>query len=479
MKTTTFKNILALSACIGVCIGLVSCVGQSSDPMEKYSQLKVSVPTSQTSEHQTIAPDVFSDADQLESTELLELKPKLLELNLQGTSEVNNANFLEEQEGILYFKVTPKSLKITKYSVELTDFTMGSQPLNQRPVIKSTDKANIFGLFWKAPAGIIPAGLNFISLKAKIVMTVTETSDANLKGLIDEDTLHFIVSRNNSVPKILGRSKLDAGIDEGKSLSFSVDIEDPGSAISPRIPEIQITPYVYANKEAFRADGSKYVDMDYDNFDNQKNPERLTDKTGSNKWRFHLKMTIEQLPLDRDRQGIENPMAPSVDVCFNIRAISALTTQSVQQQICLKARYAAQAPVLKWDEGTNFDVVAGKNNILKFKIQSGNDLGETTLKDPAKQIAGLTGTKDLKCSHETSDKLSSQVCELNWAPSCVKTQTVKKLTLKLDNKTGNKSKSQSFTKEFNIIPNEVDCVKKPAPKTTKPAASTDSKTKGA
>lgn len=457
-KQLTIKNLLLVTTSMG----LISCVGQGSDPMSKYADLKVSQPTSQQSETQFVAPDVFTDANPLDASEIVDLK-------LQGTNEVNNANFLENQEGVLYFKVLPKSTKIVKFNVELTDFTMGTQVISQKPIIYATDKANIFGMKWKAPVGIIPAGVSYVTLQATIKSSVIEAVDANLKGLENINKITFIVSRNNSVPKILGRSSLAAGIEEGQSVGFTVDIEDSATSTSPKIPEMQVTPYIYSNTEAYRADGAKYVSMD----DSVKeNPKRFSD--GANKWRFYFKINVDELPLDRDRKGIANPLAPDVDVCFHIRALSVINTQSEQQQVCFKARYAAQAPVIVWENESLKEVTAAVPTTLKFKIASANDLGQVDLKEPQSQVSELTGSKELKCSSESGGKLSSQVCELSWTPSCVKTATVKKLTLKVDNKTGSKLKSQIFTKEFTILPNEEACTKKVVTKST-----TAEKTKGA
>lgn len=469
-KQLTIKNLLLVTTSMG----LISCVGQSSDPMSKYADLKVSQPTSQQSETQFVAPDVFTDASPLEASEIVDLK-------LQGTNEVNNANFLENQEGVLYFKVLPKSTKISKFNVEMTDFSMGTQVISQRPMLYATDKANIFGLKWKAPVGLIPAGVSYVTLQATIKSSVVEASDANLKGLENLNKITFIISRNNSVPKILGRSSLAAGIDEGQSVGFTVDIEDSATSSSPKIPEMQVTPYIYSNTEAYRADGSKYVSMD----DSVKeNPKRFSD--GSSKWRFYFKVNVDELPLDRDRKGIENPLSPAVDVCFHIRALSVINTQSEQQQVCFKARYAAQAPVIVWENEALKEVTSSVASVMKFKIASGNDLGQVELKDPQGQVSELSGSKELKCSSEVGGKLSSQVCELSWTPACVKTATTKKLTLKIDNKTGSKQKSQIFTKEFTVLPNEEACTKKPATKSTttpksKSATSTSTakKTEGA
>lgn len=457
-KQLTIKNLLLVTTSMG----LISCVGQGSDPMSKYADLKVSQPTSQQSETQFVAPDVFTDANPLEASEIVDLK-------LQGTNEVNNANFLENQEGVLYFKVLPKSTKIVKFNVELTDFTLKNQDVRQKPIIFATDKANIFGMKWKAPMGLIPAKENYIDVDATIKSTVVEATDHSLDRLSNEKIIKIYINKDRSIPVITGKSDLSLGIEEGQSFNFTVDIEDKASDLNPKIPDLLIEKYKSSNTEAFVADISRFVELDPSV---KENPMRFTNLT--TKWRFFYKIHIDQLQLDRDRKGIENPLSPSVNACFLIQAQSSINTYSIQHQICTKARYAAQAPVIIWENEALKEVTASVATTIKFKIASANDLGQVELKEPQSQVSELTGSKDLKCSSEAGGKLSSQVCELNWTPACIKTATVKKLTLKVDNKTGSKLKSQIFTKEFTILPNEEACTKKVATKST-----TAEKTKGA
>ncbi len=419
---------------------LMSCMGQSSNPLEKYADLKTGLPTVQVSETQHYVPDVFTAANIPSGTEISDLK-------LQGPNEVNTANFIEGKEGILYFKVLPKSTKITQYAVEITDF-----PISPRPIVKVLNLNNMYGIQWTPPAGVIPAGQSYITLQLKIKTTVVEATDLNLKGMYKNDILNLYITKTNSTPKILGRTNLDAGLDEGQTQAFTMDVDDPASAFSPKFPEIQITPYVYSNTEAFRADGTRYITMD-----NSKavNPERLGES--KTQWRFYFILQVDQLPLDRDRRGIENPLAPSVDVCFHVRAISVLQTQSPQLQICYKGRYAAQLPVLTWENDALKEVKAGITTTLKFKILSGNNLGEVSLKDAVKQVSGLTGKKDLICTATHPDQKAVQDCELTWTPTCLKTPLTKKLSLKIDNQVGKKSKSQSFVREWTIVPSEDNC----------------------
>lgn len=450
MKTMTTKSLLLLSA-LPV---LMSCMGQSSDPMQAYSELKTGMPTAEKSETQSYALPVFTSPSKLTRDELIALK-------VQGTNEVNTANFLEGKPGVLYFKVVRGSTKITDDLVEPVDF-----PISSRPKIeKHPESSQVYGISWTPPQGVIPAGQLFVELKLKIKMTVTKATDTNLVGLVKYDDISLVVSRDNSVPTILGHTKLDGGIDEGQApVAFTVDIEDPASAASTLLPDVRISSYIFSNTEAYRADGSRFVFLDNSK---KPNPEKLS---GSSKWRFHYLINLADLPLDKDRRGIDNPLSPSVDICFHVEAISVIKTYSaVKKQICFKGRYAAQAPTLTWENDAIKEIKAGAPTVLKFSIQSVNGLGQVSLKNANQQISGLTGKKDIVCFAGT-DK---QSCELTWFPTCLKSNLVKKLNLKIDNVTGKKTKSQTFTKEFVVVPSEENC---PAPVAKAPAAKAAPKT---
>ncbi len=471
IKMKTFLNQKSASAicrtfsCLALSLLLTSCIGSSSNPLAAYSELKSAQPTGKTSESQMIVPEVFTPLTVLEDTEVRSL-------NLQGTQGErnsyqgsNNARFLEEQEKTFFFKVLPKSQKITKYSTQISDIFLGTQSLPFRPEIRETTVPNVFSLTWKAPFGTIPNGELFILLDTKIQVTVLEATSPHLVGLTKLDSLPLLLTRDNSVPLLyVERSRLEAGIDEGKILDFEVDLEDPGSLLSPKIPLLQVTAHPYTNTEAFRADGSPFVSLKCSQKTGSScdpnfiNPKRFTDNP--KKWKFYLQINADKLPLDKDRLGKDNPLSPEVDVCFNLRAISVLNTYSPDQQVCLKARYAAQTPILKWEDENQIKLTAGELNVIKFKISSANDLGKVDISNPTKQLSLISGSKKLECRPETPEKLTSQVCELSWTPSCVQKDTLKKISLKVDNLTGIKTKSATFSKDFTLVPSQTACLKK-------------------
>lgn len=450
------KNMIQLTAVLGLTACLASCMGQSSNPMEKYGDLKTGLPTSEVSETQSLALDVFTAAKIPTGTEFADLQ-------LQGTGEVNNSNFLEGKEGILYFRLGPKSAKVTKWDMKVVDF-----PISSRPTLVATKHNNVTGIKWTPPVGTIPPGRNSINLKLNIQTVVAETSDTNLRGIMRSDIVDIFVTRNESIPSISIITKLENGYDEGQTVPFIVEVDDSTSALSPKAPDVRFGNYRYSNTEAFRADGFLYMKPD----PNHPAPERVAGS--KTRWRFYSLIKADPLELDRNRLGVEDLKSSSVDVCFYVQAYSSLQISTAPVQVCYKGRYAAQAPVIKWENDALKEVKGGGTTVIKFTIASSNGLGQIGLKSPANQISGLTGKKELVCSTPDAANLSVQSCELTWTPLCVKAPLTKKLTLKVDNVTGKKTKSESFVRELVVVPSEENCptpVKieaKPAP--TKPAA---------
>lgn len=443
MKTLLAQSILVL----GTSSLLISCMGQSSNPMKKYSDLRSGLPTTEQSEAQKFVPGVFTTAQIPDSV------ADVSQFLIPGVQEVNSTNFKEGQEGILYFKLAPKSPKITLYKLEITDFSSSS-----RPILVAAKQDHLHGLRWTPPIGIIPSNKPNVTLKIQILTKVIAATDPNLIGLASSDSINIFVTKDTSVPKLFLRTNLDAGVDEGqKAISYIIDVDDPSSINYPKAPSVRIDSYVYSNTEAFRANGYRYLQLDESK---SVNPERVSGKPST--WRFHYLLNVDELPLDRNRLGAENPLAPSVDVCFLVSAMGALNVSSIQEQVCFQGRYAAQPAVLQWENDAIKEIKAGVPTTLKFKISSPNGLGEVNIKNAASQISNLTGNKDLVCTFEGENKSAKQ-CELTWKPACIATALNKKLTLKVESATGKKSKTQSFSKDFVVTPDEDNCPK-PTPK---------------
>ncbi|MEK6772917.1 MAG: hypothetical protein AABY64_03160 [Bdellovibrionota bacterium] len=438
MKTKFLQIAVGVHLCAALLMLLPGCGGQSSDPLKKYKDVKGEPLTEggPQSEDQKIIPDLFT-------------------VEMGESDQSRSGNLIEGKEGQILIKISPKSTKISNFTVSLLDF-----PLQDQPKIQVTSTPGIYALMWKPPMGIIPPGAQGTEVATKILVTPTEASDSRLIGVAGKpEKIVIFISRNNAQPKILNYTSLENGVDEGQKIPFSIEIEDPASATNPRTPEIQVTPFRYANTEAFVADGSSMLTQD--------TSKESIQKIGATRWKFNYILNAERFADDRDRKGNVDAQSSSVKVCFYIRAISVSNTGSVQPQVCFTGRYAAQAPTLTWEDQNLKEVKSGVESQIKFSIKSANGLGKTELKDTLKHISSLTGSKSVKCDPVVEQNKESQNCVLTWTPTCSRSAAVKKLTFKVENTVGEKIKSQSFEKELNILSNEELCPDKKAQPTSK------------
>ncbi|MCK6597434.1 MAG: hypothetical protein L6Q37_03655 [Bdellovibrionaceae bacterium] len=440
-------------------LALTSCMGQSSDPRGKYAELSaIPVDQAKDSESQFAAPEVFTSISALDKTELLSLK-------VDGTNEINQPHFLEAVESRFYFKIFPKSQKISDFKVEILDISSPLGLVSEKARIENSSRPGMFSIRWKAPKGLIPAGELYQIATMRLQTTVTAASDNNLKGLAKIDVINIIITRDNSVPIIVGKSKLGPNVDEGTIVKFTVDIEDKASLVNEKFPEALITPYKSSNPEAFRADGSSFVRLDASK---NLNPERLNSQKGL--WRFYFEMDLNQLPYDRTNKGKEDTNSNSVGVCFYMRFISSITTLSEQQQVCVQAQFQAKSPEVEIIENPLAEFIAQETGKIKFKISSENPFGEVDFKDPQKQVNSLFGSKEVSCYNEdkanTEKDLAIKICEISFKPSCVKKDQDKKITLKFENKMGFKVKSKDLEVNFKIKENPSLCTTSEKLKTT-------------
>lgn len=436
MKTKLLQ--IAVSIYIGAALlMLLPACGKSSDPISQYS-VKGGPVTDAPSENQTKA------------------MPEIFIIDVGSMNLGRSASFVEGFEGQVLIKITPKTDKVTNFTISLLDF-----PLQETPKIQNTSTPNVFVLMWKPPMGTIPPGGTQAEIQTRLLVRVTEASDARLIGMADSPVIHLFVGQNHAQPKILNYTSLEKGVDEGSKVPFIIDIEDPGSITGNLIPEIQITSFRHSNTEAFVADGSFMVNPDLGKSVNIEN-------LGQGKWRFHYILNAERFEDNRDRKGKLDPSASTVPVCFYIRAVSVRKTLSVQPQVCFVGRFAAQAPILTWEDQTLTELKTGIEHQIKFSIKSSNGLGKTEINDVNKQISGLPGTKVLLCENQSTENPNVQNCILSWTPTCSRTNSTKKLTLKVENKLNEKIKTQVFEKEFVLLANEELC----------PAKNTQPKTKG-
>ena len=400
---------------------LASCSGSDSNPLEKYAGLKSAPPSDQVAETQTIAP------------------PDLFDIKISGSNGVNQGHFIEGQNSQLLILVNSKSTKVLRYTIEMIDFTT-----IDRPTLSQTKDAQAYSLQWTPSVGIIPPGEFGMTLSAKFLVTVVDAENKVLIGLTKVADLNIIVSRNNTQPIIKGRTDLKAGIDEGVATEFTVDVDDVGGIGSPRFAEMSITPYNFSNTEAYRADGSRYLA-----------PIKYV-KEG-NSYRFFFSLDVDHLPLDRDRLGHEIPSATSVDLCFLMRAVSAVGTMSEQSQVCTVARYAAQPLQFSFNQQELDSIKSGQENIINFKVSAAHSLSVITLPNPSQQIAGLSGQKSIDCNYENAEKKNSGTCTIKWTPTCQKTTSTKSVIFKAENQVGEKTKASAITQVLTVLPNPEVC----------------------
>ncbi len=405
---------------------LIGCGDSSSNPLEKYDDIKGGPVTSEKAVVQTA------------------LRPDLFALNVVGTNQMSFVNFVEGEESTVLLVIKPKSPHITEYTVELTDFSNLSGP-----TLVATEKLGTYALKWLPPVGTIAGGNPSKPFQAQITATTTDSTDQLLGNVSNVFTLQVNVNRTSALPTITGY-QLAKVVDEGVETEFSVDVMDPSSAVNPRMPELSITQYVSANTEAYRADGHKYFDLDEDKTKHPENPERK-----GNMYRFYYTLFIDRLPLDRDRKGREIPAATSVDMCFMMRALSGANTFSSQQEVCTKARYAAQPPAILFREIP--ELRAGHPVEITFQISSPHALSTVALSKPLVAIANLTGTKEITCTNEQPDKKNSQICVIKYTPACLNKVMTTSLLLKADSTLADKTKSTSMTKELTVLPDLQTC----------------------
>ncbi len=422
MKKITLISIPVLAATL-----LLSACGGSSNPKEKYKGLDGVPANDEKATTQTVhGLDMFT-------------------MSVEGTNEVNNGNFIEGQPSEMLIKIQSRTKAITKYSVQLTDFTNMN-----RPVLTETNIPGIYALSWTPPVGTIPGGTWGKTFQAQIQINVVETANQQLANAGSVKSLSIVVSRNNAQPTISGRSDLATGVEEGKDTDFTVDVIDPTSATSPKLPTLQITSYISANTEAYRADGSRYLVLDDTR---EENPKKISETI----YRFYYKLQVDRLPLDRDRLGKEIPSANNVDMCFYVRAVSSVDTLSDQMLVCTKARYAAQAPVITFLEPEIIEVKAGAAATLSVRISTEHNLSEIFVNKLSQTIEKLSGQKGFSCAYEFADRKNSQVCVLTWTPACTSSTVVTSMTVKADSILNKKTKSSSAVKTLNVVPDLVAC----------------------
>ena len=426
----SIKPISLLTLSLSTILLFSGCGADSSNPLAKYNGIKETPATDEKAVPQSV------------------IAGGLFLVSFEGANQVNNGNFIEGQASEVLIKVSPKSDSITKFSVKMTDFSN-----TDRPTLSETGQPGQYSLKWTPALGIIPGGNWGKTFKAQIQVAVLSATNPLLENIVMTQSLDVVVNRSHEQPQITGRTNLSKGVDEDVATYFTVDVVDPASSTSPRIPEIEITPVMYSNPESYRANGSRYVILNDSDKQHSNNPEKISEST----YRFYYTIKVTDLSLDRDRRGQEIASAADVDLCFQMRAISVVGTLSDQLQICTKARYAAQPPVIAFAENQSQEIKAGTSTTLTVKISTPHPLSVVTVKKPASIIANLSGQKEINCAAEIPEKMNSQICVIKWTPACLITTAAAKVSVNADSSLGSKIKSSTLTKTFNVVPDLVSC----------------------
>lgn len=305
MKTT--KTILAglLTSSL-----LIACQNNSSDPLQDYQGLKGSTPTTEKPSIQTLASDKSEH---------------YFSLNVVGSEAMTFVNMDQGQTSEVQLLVTIHNPGITGEELRLVDF-----PLADGPVLIKTDTPHVYSLKWHPEMGVVPKGETSVDFVARFQVLATEPANTDLSKIASTFSILIQVKGNSSQPSLKDQSQLDA-IEEGVAKSFTVTVEDPGSAFDEvSKPELIISSYLSSNTEAYRANGAPYVYQDG------------IERVSKTQWKFTHTILAEHLPLDRDRRGIEIPKSNTVPVCFYLRAIGVTGKQSGQRLVCVTAKRAAQ-----------------------------------------------------------------------------------------------------------------------------------------
>jgi hypothetical protein len=405
------KYVLPTLVKMAIVMALVACAGQSSDPKKEYKDLKA-VPASQSNDPDSpYVPDAQS-------------------VMIDGANTTTFGNFIEGKQGELKIRILPHIENLEKPTFIFSDFPSADEP----QVVQI--EPNLYKLVWTPKAGTIAPGKTSASFS--FVVTVM----AN--GQHDEIKPVFIVNKNNFSPKINGVDGLEnAKIEEGKFITFSVDVKDQNSNNS-EAPRLLVLPSRNANTEAFAESAAFFVT---DNHAIDLNPKAMPDGT----FRFYKVMKINSLPDLLDRKGKVDPNAASIPLCIDFEAITSGVSSGTVQK-CVTGVYSAQPPVFTFAKADR-KVVAGQSNVIDFSVGTANSLSAVSIqalsvKDSKGIVRNLSIDKALHC--DAADKKTSLNCTVTWAPSCTAKDESSILQIKSVSNLNQKSKNSTTEEQFEI-----------------------------
>lgn len=397
-----------------VTMALVACAGQSSDPLKDYKDVKA------VREH--------NDQSQNQKYEINYASPRIT-----GANETNIVNVVEGKQAELTVDIRPHVKLNSRPEVTVTGFELADQPsvIAVSPTISK--------VVWTSKAGTIAAGANSRQLKVNIRV--------NVNGQFDDLVGVIIVNRTNLIPKIKGADGLKKEASEGSVINFSVDVQDANYESTGVAPELLIIPYMNSNIEAFMANGSTYVTQ---NYSQKQNPAAL----GAGTFRYYYQMNLRNLPDLLDRKGNVDANAAKVDLCFNLRAVSAAGTTSSTVQHCVNVAYSAQPAKIEF-ASNNRKLSAGQSNTIDINLSSADGASKIALK--SSNLKSLGG--DISCT-ASNDKSLEQKCVVSITPACKATNTSASLKIEATSTLNGKSKSTSTEEKFEIDQSGCEAIAK-------------------
>lgn len=405
---------------------LVGC-GGDSNALKDYKDIKGEAPTNEKPVTQMTAKDQLG---------------AYFYLQVVGTNAATFANINQGEESEILLKVSVNRSEIKNYEVKLLPF-----PMADGPVLSKTDQPDVYSLKWNPPVGVVSKGDSVQQFQVQIMVAAAAPTAGDLSKMANTFDFDLIVNSNTNNPTIVDKSKLDV-IQEGVVTKFSVVIDDPASTLNDvSKPKLIISPYISANTEAYRADGAPYIFQE------------SVEKLNKTQWKVNATIYADRLPLDRDRRGTPIPSAASVPVCFFMQAQSGVSgKQSGEVEVCATGQYAAQPPAMSFVEGSGpAEIKAGVQSTFTVKLSTPNAQSKITLKNPAKQIANLSGTKSVDCAYDNGNQMNALTCTVKWTPTCVKTATKSTLTITADSTLNDKVKSSAVSKDITVSPNPEAC----------------------
>lgn len=285
---------------------------------------------------------------------------------------------------------------------------------------KSTQEKDLYILTWTPALYTVPANSAMKSYTAKVSAEVSSANNQaegeKLKGLVREKEFSLFLFRNQETPSALTVAGLNAEVNEGTLVPFTVTVKVPGTdGKVPQKPRLVVSydgvSYTAGNS-FLELDGARYVVADL----NKKEAEYL----GDSKWKFTLifdtKNISVQPQLAKDGSILSNADGTRVRLSFKVYSPYGLSTPEALTQV--KVRYTKPIAAPRFDLSglgqQGLQVSPGQNVTLNFVVSSA-DKDAVVKVEPA--TSSLPGTPKVECKDSAATP-AKQECALTWAVPC-------------------------------------------------------------